>query len=178
MECYGVPVLPAGGWHCDPCGAGLSCAALPCALCPALGGAMKAVAGGGGGGGGGAAKGRGGAPAAARGAAAAATHSAANEYVHVACALFVPEVTFADEDALGPALNVAAANVRWPPLPRAREGLGPSLQPPIARPHSHAFATHTHTTLSPFPSASTGHARHAKVPRVRAAGARRAGAVR
>ena len=81
--CYGISLLPKGKWFCVPCSLGGSGLTTPCALCPAIGGAMKPLDG-------------------------DAGHSSSSSsagggglgdkrpYVHVTCALFTPEVTFGD----------------------------------------------------------------------------------
>ena len=76
QDCYGVATLPAGAWHCDPCAAkgATPTSQMPCALCPCTGGALKRVVS------------DDSLPSTAR----------STAWVHVVCALWVPEVAFTD----------------------------------------------------------------------------------
>jgi hypothetical protein len=89
QRCYGVPgVLPCPppeGWACAPCALGLPTAALPCALCPAAGGALKPTD---------------------RGLAAPGEGGAPSEWAHLLCASYVPEVSLGSLTLMGPVTSL------------------------------------------------------------------------
>ncbi|GAB4818775.1 hypothetical protein N2152v2_005821 [Parachlorella kessleri] len=81
QQCYGVAKVPKGRWLCDACADKLSPAAPNCACCPVVGGALRAVV--------------------SLGRVVPARHPLPGRvYVHVADALWVPEVTLADPDRM------------------------------------------------------------------------------
>jgi hypothetical protein len=71
QNCYGITTVPEGQWKCDTCVFGLPTKLVPCALCGACGGALKATD-------------RGIGP------------PVPTEWAHVVCTIWVPEVRFAD----------------------------------------------------------------------------------
>jgi hypothetical protein len=94
--CYGVPVIPAGEWYCCGCVAGLDPSQQHCELCRVPGGALKPVL----------TEGgdddqlarakkkgkRGG--------------KAPQQWAHVQCATWIPETSFADDDAVEPVVGL------------------------------------------------------------------------
>lgn len=79
--CYGIPAVPEGEWHCSPCSYGITSMDASCALCVAKGGALKPTEEG-------------------------LTSSPPSQWSHVSCALFVPEISFGDEDTKCPVVGL------------------------------------------------------------------------
>lgn len=122
--CYGLDAVPEGEWRCDACAHGLPPAAANCCCCPVVGGAVRRAESLG--------------PVAPAGAA-----DGAAPHVHLACALWTPEV------GSTPRAAPAGTPARWPWLP--------SACPP---PHPLPTLTHTHSTAqhsaAPLPPSANG----------------------
>lgn len=73
--CYGIASIPTGDWFCDSCAAGVT-NTVACTLCPNRGGAFKRV-----------------------------TGSQKKEWVHVSCALWIPEARINGPDVSSVAIK-------------------------------------------------------------------------
>jgi hypothetical protein len=85
--CYGVEEVPSGNWYCATCAAGLNPTTTKCELCPVVGGAMKVAVGPGTG------HGHGSGGKSRRG-------PRDTKWVHVTCAMWIPETHFGDAEAV------------------------------------------------------------------------------
>ncbi|KAK9814219.1 hypothetical protein WJX72_002471 [[Myrmecia] bisecta] len=81
QQCYGIGRIPRGQWMCDGCKEGLDAAAANCACCPVTGGTLRKVESFG-------------------GVVAAHAAAAAASYVHLACALWTPDIMLTKPEAM------------------------------------------------------------------------------